>query len=150
MIGAPNKMNSVVQYELSFILRREMIGAPNKMNSAPTKTMAAKKDDDRKFIIECIEMYHSLPALWNVKTSCKIRALVKNINSLRTNFREEVKRINSSERSGAGTDDISEVWYFNDMKFLIGQEEPSLSQNSMQIEEAEENEDDDASPVNNK
>lgn len=69
---------------------------------------------------------------------------------MRTNFREEVKRINSSERSGAGTDDISEVWYFNDMKFLIGQEEPSLSQNSMQIEEAEENEDDDASPVNNK
>jgi hypothetical protein len=30
----------------------------------PTKT----KEDERKFILECIEVYHSLPALWNVKS----------------------------------------------------------------------------------
>jgi hypothetical protein len=31
--------------------------------------MATKgKEDDRKFILECIEVYHSLPALWNVKS----------------------------------------------------------------------------------
>jgi hypothetical protein len=26
------------------------------------------KEDQRKFILECIEVYHSLPALWNVKS----------------------------------------------------------------------------------
>jgi hypothetical protein len=26
------------------------------------------KEDERKFILECIEVYHSLPALWNVKS----------------------------------------------------------------------------------
>jgi hypothetical protein len=31
--------------------------------------MATKpKSDDRKFILERIEVYHSLPALWNVKS----------------------------------------------------------------------------------
>lgn len=67
-----------MQYELSSILRREMIGAPSKINRAPTKTMAAKKDDDRKFIIECIEMYHSLPALWNVKSKDYRNRVIKN------------------------------------------------------------------------
>jgi hypothetical protein len=31
--------------------------------------MATKaKEDERKLILECIEVYHSLPALWNVKS----------------------------------------------------------------------------------
>ena len=31
--------------------------------------MATKaKEDERKFILECIEVYHSLQALWNVKS----------------------------------------------------------------------------------
>jgi len=31
--------------------------------------MATKaKEEERKFILECIEVFHSLPALWNVKS----------------------------------------------------------------------------------
>jgi hypothetical protein len=31
--------------------------------------MATKpKEDERKLNLECIEVYHSLPALWNVKS----------------------------------------------------------------------------------
>jgi hypothetical protein len=31
--------------------------------------MATKpKEDERKFILDCIEVHHSLPALWNVKS----------------------------------------------------------------------------------
>jgi hypothetical protein len=26
------------------------------------------KEDERKFILECVKVYHSLPALWNVKS----------------------------------------------------------------------------------
>ncbi|KAF5294809.1 hypothetical protein FQA39_LY00293 [Lamprigera yunnana] len=96
--------------------------------------MATKeKDEERKFILECIEVYHSLPALWNIKSKDysnrmkkneqynnllrKYREyypdadkaqLVKKFNSLRTNFRKEIKRIKDSEKSGAGTDDIIE------------------------------------------
>ncbi|KAK5648116.1 hypothetical protein RI129_003008 [Pyrocoelia pectoralis] len=124
--------------------------------------MATKeKDDERKFILECIEVYHSLPALRNIKSkdySNRIKKneqynnllrkyreyypdadkaqLVKKFNSLRTNFRKELKRIKDSEKSGAGTDDIIEptLWYFEEMKFLVGQEEPSTSQSTIQIQ----------------
>ncbi|KAK5650170.1 hypothetical protein RI129_001199 [Pyrocoelia pectoralis] len=126
--------------------------------------MATKeKDDERKFILECIEVYyHSLPALWNIKSkdySNRIKKneqynnllrkyreyypdadkaqLVKKFNSLRTNFRKELKRIKDSEKSGAETDDIIEptLWYFEEMKFLVGQEEPSTSQSTIEIQD---------------
>ena len=96
--------------------------------------MATKaKEDERKFILECIEVYHSLPALWNVKSKdycnrikkneqyehllCKCRErfpdadknqLIKKFNSLRTNFRKELKRLKGSEKSGTGVDDVVE------------------------------------------
>jgi hypothetical protein len=86
--------------------------------------MATKpKEDERKFILECIEVYNSLPALWNVKRedySNRIKKkeqydhllrkyterfpdadknqLIKKLNSLRTNFRRELKRIKDSEK----------------------------------------------------
>jgi len=51
--------------------------------------------------------------------------LIKKFNSLRTNFRKELKRIKDSEKSGTGADDVVEptLWDFEEMKFLIGQED---------------------------
>ena len=85
--------------------------------------MATKaKEDERKIIFECIEVYNSLPALWNVKSkdySNRIKKeqyeyllrkyrerfpvadknrLIKKFNSLHTNFRKELKRIKNSEK----------------------------------------------------
>ena len=87
--------------------------------------MATKaKEDEKKFILECIEVYHSLLALWNVKSkdySSRMKKkkeqyehllrkyterfpdadknqLIKKFNSLRTNFRNELKRIKDSEK----------------------------------------------------
>jgi hypothetical protein len=103
--------------------------------------MATKpKGDKTKFILECIEVYHSLPALWIVKSKnysnkmekneqcehlprkyierCpdadKNQLIKKKLNSLRTNFRKELKRIKDSEKSGTGADDVVEptLWYF--------------------------------------
>lgn len=133
--------------------------------------MATKgKDDERKFILECIEVYRSLPALWDIKSKeysnrnkkneqyeqllRKYREyypdadksqLVKKFNSLRTNFRKELNRIKNSEKSGAGTDDIIEptLWYFDDMKFLVGLDEPSASQNTIRIEDDDKESEDD-------
>ena len=63
--------------------------------------------------------------------------LIKKFNSLRTNFRKEMKWIKDSEKSGTGADDVVEptLWYFEEMKFLIGQEEPCTSLNTIQIGE---------------
>ena len=107
--------------------------------------MATKaKEDERKFILECIEVYHSLSALRNVKSKdysniikkeqyehllrkyierlpvADKNQLIKKFNSLRTNFRKELKRIKVSEKSGTGADDVAEptLWYFEEMKFL--------------------------------
>jgi hypothetical protein len=51
---------------------------------------------------------------------------------LHTNFGKELKRIKDSEKSGTGADDVVEptLWYFEEMKFLIGQEEPCASVNT--------------------
>jgi hypothetical protein len=114
----------------------------------------------REFILECIEVYHSSPALWNIKSRDYINRIKKNeqyehllrkyrerfpdadknqlmkkCNSLCTNFRKELKWIKDSEKSGTGADDVIEqtLWYFEEMKFLIGQEEPCTSLNTIQI-----------------
>lgn len=65
--------------------------------------------------------------------------MINRLNSLRTNFRKEWKKVKDSERSGAGTSDVVEptLWYFNEMRFLIGIEEPCTSQNTMEIENDE-------------
>ena len=83
--------------------------------------MATKaKEKERKFVLECIEVYHSLPALWNVKSKdysnrkknntnicfANIEGFpdadkngpIKKFNSLRTNFRNELKWIKDYEK----------------------------------------------------
>ena len=82
--------------------------------------------------------------------------LIKKFNSLHTNFRKELKGIKDSEKSGTGADDVVEptLWYFEEMKFLIGQEELCTSLNTIQIGEEREQECEevdnvgDTSPIN--
>lgn len=71
--------------------------------------------------------------------------LLKKFNSLRTNFRKELNRIKHFQKSCAGTDDIIEptLWYFEEMKFLVGQDEPSASLNTIPIEDGGNETDDD-------
>lgn len=115
------------------------------------------KRADKQFICEFIEVYRSLPALWDAK--CKDYTnrtrkgeqydvllekyrekypdaekpdVVKKINSLRTNFRKELKRIREAEKSGAGAEDVEPVlWYFEEMRFLQAQETPTPSISTM-------------------
>jgi hypothetical protein len=59
--------------------------------------------------------------------------LIKKFNSLPINLRKEVKRIKDSEKkSGTGADDVVDptLWYSEEMKFVIGQEEPCASLNT--------------------
>lgn len=116
--------------------------------------MSNNKATERAFILECIRVYKSLPALWNCKCKGYSNRQEKNeaydvlikkfrekypestredvtrkINSLRTNFRKEVKRINGWNRNGSGTDDGEEptLWYFEEMSFLRDQDDSQKS-----------------------
>ena len=56
--------------------------------------MATKaKEDERKFILECIEVYHSLPALWNVKSTDYSNRIKKmnNMNICYTNIERDFR-----------------------------------------------------------
>ena len=59
-----------------------------------------------------------------------------------TNFRNELKRIKILIKSGAGADDVVEptLWYFEEVKFLVAQEEQCMSLNTVQIWEEGEQE----------
>ncbi|KAL4720622.1 hypothetical protein ACJJTC_015250, partial [Scirpophaga incertulas] len=125
----------------------------------------AQKDNtkvkEREFIIECIQLYRELSSLWNVKSKeyhdrdkkkadyetllSKYKEMFpeaskddvkKKFNSLRTNYRKELKKHLQSMKSGSGTDDIYQptLWYFNEMSFLRDQETASDSQSSMDMD----------------
>jgi len=58
--------------------------------------MATKaKEDERKFILECIEVYHSLPALWNVKSKDYSNRIKKmnNMNIFYANIESDFCRL---------------------------------------------------------
>jgi hypothetical protein len=93
--------------------------------------MATKaKEDERKCILECIEVYHCKDYSNIMKKKEQYEhllrryrerfpdadknQLIKNFNSLPTNFRKELKRIKVSKKSGTGADDVVEptLWYF--------------------------------------
>lgn len=114
----------------------------------------ASNNNSRKFI----EHYESLPVLWNSRLQeykNKVRrnkALVellesykklnpqatkedvkKKINSLRSNYRKELKKILQSQRSGASTDEVYKPcsWVFYALTFL-GESEVPVAMHKLQ------------------
>ncbi|KAJ8882659.1 hypothetical protein PR048_014471 [Dryococelus australis] len=98
-----------------------------------------------------IELYGMLPELWNpanpsylykhkkyvaldkllvvykeIKPAATRDDVRKKLNSLRTNFRKELKKIESSKRSGSGSDDVYKpnLWVFHALTFLHTYEQP--------------------------
>lgn len=95
------------------------------------------KKEERAFIIDCLKVYKSLPALWDAQSpeyrkkdkkneayeilvdkfreryaNINRKDVTKKINALRTNFRKELKRMRQEGRKN------SELWYFDEIKFL--------------------------------
>jgi len=109
---------------------------------------------DRSILRDFISEYRQLPELWDVrskdycnrdkknaaykkllvfykvlKNNSTIDDVKKKINTLRSNFRKELKKINDSKRSGAGTDDVYQPssWLFEELSFLTDLEQPTKS-----------------------
>lgn len=119
----------------------------------------------KEFTVDFIELYRNYPCLWRIKSSdysdrnkrnnayenlcSKLQEIdetatketvVKKVDSLRSNFRKELKKIKESKRSGAGTDNvyIPKLWYFEKLQFLLDQETPRSGVSN--IPESESNE----------
>lgn len=116
--------------------------------------MTDSRNYSKEFITEFIELYKSHPCLWKTKSKDYMNRNKKNdaykilvekwkeaektatkemvktkINSLRSGFRRETKKIVESKRSGAGQDDIyiPHLWYYDLLLFLKDQDMPRSS-----------------------
>lgn len=121
--------------------------------------MADIRSYSKEFISEFIELYKSYPCLWKVKAKeymdrnkkneaykvlvQKLQEVEKNatkemvktkINSLRSSFRRELKKMKESRRSGAGADDVyvPHLWYFELLLFVKDHETPRQSVNNIE------------------
>ncbi|KAE9543690.1 hypothetical protein AGLY_002086 [Aphis glycines] len=124
----------------------------------------ANKINNEDFWREFIHLYRSLPATWKIKSdmykdrvlkqecyiklteklkeidpSADINTTKKKLNTLRSNYRRELKKVIASKKSGAGTDDIylPSVWYFEELEFLRDHE-IQISGTSTMEEDSEE------------
>ena len=102
-------------------------------------------------VLKFIELYKSYECLWRIKSkeysntilkdkayvemvhfvkeidsSANRETVTKKINALRTNFRKELKKVESSKTSGAGEEGIyvPKLWYYHELVFLRDQELP--------------------------
>ncbi|CAH1962804.1 unnamed protein product [Acanthoscelides obtectus] len=116
-------------------------------------------EDNKSFWEEFIQLYQENHCLWDIK--CKDyrnkqkknaayenlinkskemfpdankKFVIKKISSLRSSFRCQIRRINSSKRSGVGTEDVPEptLWYFDLLSFLMDQEESRAAVSSIE------------------
>ncbi|GFS03056.1 hypothetical protein ElyMa_006460500 [Elysia marginata] len=129
--------------------------------------MATKKEIEKMFLLELLKLYKTMPVLWKVKsedyhnrvkkadayetllkkyqehfTTGTLDDLKKKINSLRTNFRNELRKMEKSAKSGAGSEDLyeSQAWFVKAMMFLKDQETPATSISTLAENNEEEEE----------
>ncbi|GFS18477.1 sodium/hydrogen exchanger 3 [Elysia marginata] len=109
-------------------------------------------------VLEFIDLYRSHESLWKIKSKEYSNRLIKErcyeklidfvkdfepqankelvlkkINNLKGNFRKELKNVEGSKLSGAGTDEDyhPKLWYFESLLFLKDQEIPRLACSSL-------------------
>ena len=107
------------------------------------------KQNEKDNTLEFISMYRNLECLWRVqcedysnknKRNSALDALLdiyrkvvpgakkadvlRKINTLRSSFRRELKKINESKKSGSGTDELytPSLYYFDELSFVVDQD----------------------------
>ncbi|XP_053946426.1 uncharacterized protein LOC128863026 [Anastrepha ludens] len=123
---------------------------------------------------EFFEVYRSYPEIWKIKSEeyknkikknaayetllekykeidpkATVESLKYKINSIRSCYRRELKKLKQSEKSGAGVDDVyvSSLWYFDDLSFLEEQETQRTGLSSIENEEHEDTTFEDNAPA---
>ncbi|XP_029345231.1 uncharacterized protein LOC100573396 isoform X3 [Acyrthosiphon pisum] len=128
------------------------------MGDESRNTGTSDSSTDKQILRAFIAEYKQLPELWDVRTLKRIKKNAANeklltiykglksnatvdgvkkiINTLKSNYRKELKKINDSKRSGAGSDDIyvPSSWVFEELSFLMNLEKPVESISSISEE----------------
>lgn len=116
----------------------------------------------KKFLIDFFETYREYTCLWKIKSpeyhdkfarKTAMEALTnkfkeiepevneeivkKKINNFRTSYKRELKLVQKSKKSGAGSDEIyvPKLWYYDYLTFLDDQEIPSASTSNLSGED---------------
>ena len=114
--------------------------------------------EGKAFWLEFIELYRGQPSLWKIKSadyfdrrkkaasydilvsksqqkysSATKDTVTKKINSMRSAFRREYKKVINSHRSSTSSEDLYHptLWYFQSLMFLKDQETPRESVNNI-------------------
>ncbi|KAK4886925.1 hypothetical protein RN001_003196 [Aquatica leii] len=114
--------------------------------------LVEEEENAKEVMQQFIELYETLPELWNSKSTmymnktkrnqaldkllvfykninknAKRKDIRKKINTLRSNFRRELKKVLSSKRFGAGAEDVYKptAWTFYALRFLKNNETPT-------------------------
>ncbi|KAG8230157.1 hypothetical protein J437_LFUL010408 [Ladona fulva] len=126
---------------------------------------------NKERVIGFLKVYKENPCLWKVKSKeytnknlkneayekliayCKPvfpeadkGFVIKKIQSLRGSFRKELKKVQESQRSGAGADEVyvPSLWYYDFLVFTKDQEVPSKSndigEGALEVEQTSEEE----------
>ena len=87
-----------------------------------------KKDKKSVAYEKLLEVYKS------IKADATIEDVKNKINTLRSNFRKELKKISDSKTSGVSTDDIYQPssWVYYELLFLRDLEKPVQTRNSIE------------------
>ena len=112
--------------------------------------------DERNSVIALLRAYHTLPALWDVKhedysnhlikkqqyeillskyketnPDAYMKELKKKINTVRTNYRREVRRLRDAKAEGRI--ETSTLYYFNELTFLNSIESGRPAKRKLQV-----------------
>ncbi|XP_067009730.2 uncharacterized protein [Anabrus simplex] len=137
--------------------------------------MSDVRNCSKQFIAEFIELYKSLPSLWKLKSkeyydrnkknaaydkmidklkeiepSADRASVTKKVNSLRSSYRKEKKKVKDSLKAGSNTEDVyvPTLWYYNLLEFVDDQDTPRIPISNVE-ETIFEDESDTASERNN-
>lgn len=127
-----------------------------------------EKEEDKEFLCDFIATYESLPILWNNKLpeyhnkpqknaaqstllekyqerwpSATIHEAMAKLNSMRTAYRLQKRKMQESAQSGAGSDEVYQptLWCFRYLAFLDDIMEPTKSLNSDDVIDLDNTED---------
>ena len=94
-----------------------------KVKSETFKNKAKKKVAYEKLVQKLKEIY---------PTASKTDVIAK-LNSFKSSYRRELRKIRDSKKSGVGTDEmyVSNLWCFEDLSFLTDQETPVMGTSSL-------------------
>ncbi|XP_050301234.1 uncharacterized protein LOC126739530 [Anthonomus grandis grandis] len=133
---------------------------------SPSSSISSEEEETRKSILKrFIAAYKSMPELWNItlrqysdrdkkrrgyeallqiyvrlKAQATIEYIKKQINTLRSNYRKQLKKIKDSKRTGSSAESVYEpsLWIFYELQFLADVQIPEKGRSSIKQNERSE------------